>query len=212
MYIPPYPIEPTEIVGGCIAIYRDVWANPQETIDTIEKITSNLNSKIVFEKALTIGKTEQDIRTNSHLNLTKSAEINEEFRLLNNKYFDLLFSATNYYTNKFINNDPYYFVEHFNILKYQTGQEYKAHFDGVTRTHRSISPILYLNDDYTGGELEFVFHNVKIKPSPGMLAIFPANYAYSHIAHPVKTGTKYAIVTWLHDQPGSVIKNKTDYE
>ena len=44
--------------------------------------------------------------------------------------------------------------------------------------------------------------SIKIKPSPGMLAIFPANYAYSHIAHPVKTGTKYAIVTWLHDQPG----------
>jgi predicted 2-oxoglutarate/Fe(II)-dependent dioxygenase YbiX len=64
-----------------------------------------------------------------------------------------------------------------------------------------LSPILYLNDDYTGGEIEFVHHGITIKPSPGMLVLFPANYAYSHIAHPVKTGTKYAIVTWLHDQP-----------
>jgi predicted 2-oxoglutarate/Fe(II)-dependent dioxygenase YbiX len=202
MYIPPLPIEPTEIVAGCIAIYRDVWDNPQETINTIEQITSNPTSNVTFTKANLSDGRYDDHRTNSHLSLTEAGKINEEFRILNNKYFDLLFSATNYYTNKFINNDPYYFIEQFNLLKYQTGQEYKAHFDGGTQTRRSISPILYLNDEYTGGELEFVFHDIKIKPSPGMLVIFPANYAYSHIAHPVKTGTKYAIVTWLHDQPG----------
>jgi predicted 2-oxoglutarate/Fe(II)-dependent dioxygenase YbiX len=113
----------------------------------------------------------------------------------------MLFSTTSYYSKQFVDNDSIYFVEPFNILKYQTGQEYKAHFDGGTYTRRSISSILYLNDEYTGGELEFVNYNIKIKPSPGMLVLFPSNYAYSHIAHPVKTGTKYAIVTWLHDQP-----------
>ena len=202
MYLPPHPIEPTEIVAGCVAIYRDVWDNPQETINTIEQITSNPTSNINFTKAHLLDGKYDDSRTSSHLSLTNASKNNEEFRIINNKYFDLLFSATNYYTNKFINDEPYYFVEGFNLLKYQTGQEQKAHFDGGTESHRTISPILYLNDNYTGGEIEFVFHNVTIKPSPGMLVLFPASYAYSHIAHPVKTGTKYAIVTWLHDQPG----------
>ena len=206
MYIPPFAIQPTEVVGGCIAIYRDVWDSPHKTIETIERITSDLNSPINFKEAETLKNSENNnVRTNYSFNLTEAAKTNEEFRLLNNRYLDLLFSATQSYTNTFINNDPFYFVEGFSILKYQTGQEYKAHFDGSTSTHRSISPILYLNDEYTGGELDFVFHNIKIKPSPGMLAIFPSNYAYSHIAHPVKTGTKYAIVTWLHDQPGQVV-------
>ena len=202
MYIPPFSIEPTEIVGGCIAIYRDIWDNPQETIDIIEEVTSNLNSGVQFKRA-TLGNNVDtgEARTNSHLSLTEAAQINDDFRKINNRYFDLVFAAMRDYSNRFCKDLPYFFVEGFNLLKYQTGQEYTAHFDGDTATRRSVSPIVYLNNDYTGGDIEFVYHNVKIKPSPGMLALFPSNYAYAHIAHPVETGTKYAIVTWLHDQP-----------
>ena len=205
MYIPSFPIEPTEIVGGCISIYRDIWDNPQETIDIIEEVTSNPNSEVEFKKASTINENNSHIRTNFDLSLTQSASKNEDFRKLNNRYLDLIYSATSSYSKTFMNNGQFFIVEGFNILKYQTGHEYKAHFDGTTNSHRAISPILYLNDNYTGGEIEFVFHNVTIKPSPGMLVVFPSNYAYSHIAHPVETGTKYAIVTWIHDQPGNPI-------
>ena len=203
MYIPPFPIEPTEVIGGCIAIWRDIWPNPEKTIETIEKVASDENSKIRFTPAFEIG--EHLIpgrRTNYDLNLTSNAYLNDDLRKINNQIFDLTYSANTFYTNKFSGGSPFYPLESFNILKYQTGEEYKAHFDGTTKTHRAYSPILYLNDDYTGGELEFVHHNIKIKPTAGMFVIFPSNYAYSHIAHPVKTGTKYAIVTWLHDQPG----------
>jgi hypothetical protein len=205
MYIPPGLIEPTEIIGGCIAIYKDVWENPKETIDILEKVTSDTTSNIVFERAVTLGSEYNDTRTNYNLALTESAQKNEELRNINNKFFNLTFSAMQSYSNKFDsehNGLPFYFNEGFNVLKYQTGEEYKAHYDGLTITHRAYSPILYLNDDYTGGELEFVNFGIKIKPLAGMLVLFPSNYAYAHIAHPVKTGTKYAIVTWLHDQPG----------
>jgi hypothetical protein len=203
MYIAPSSIEPTEIVGGCISIYRDIWDNPQETIDIIEEVTLNPNSGIKFKRANTISEERNDIRTNFHLSLTEDASKNDDFRKLNNRYLDLIISATSHYSKTFMDDGKFYIGEGFNILKYQTGQEYKAHFDGTTQSHRAISPILYLNDNYTGGELEFVFHNITIKPSSGMLVVFPSNYAYSHIAHPVKTGTKYAIVTWIHDQPPS---------
>ena len=203
MYIPPFPIEPTEVIGGCIAIWRDIWPNPQDTINTIEKITSDDTSKIKFVPAFEIGDNiVQGRRTNYDLSLTNNAQTNEEFRKLNNQFFDLIYSTATAYTRKFAGDSGFHIVEPFNILKYQTGEEYQAHYDGTTKTHRAFSPILYLNDDYTGGELEFVHHNIKLKPTPGMLAIFPSNFAYSHIAHPVKTGTKYAFVTWLHDQPG----------
>jgi hypothetical protein len=33
-----------------------------------------------------------------------------------------------------------------------------------------------------------------------MLILFPSNYAYSHIAHPITNGTKYAMVTWIKDR------------
>lgn len=201
MYLPPFEIEPTEVAGGCIAIYQNAWENPQETIDILENVTSDENSNVKFERAVTTASELNFLRTNYNLGLTEAGTTNEELRKLNNRFFDLTYSATSNYVKKFGDNFQFFYNEGFNVLKYQTGQEYKAHFDGLTPSGRSISPILYLNDDYEGGEIEFVNFGISIKPKAGMLVIFPANYAYQHIAHPVTSGTKYAIVTWLHDRP-----------
>jgi predicted 2-oxoglutarate/Fe(II)-dependent dioxygenase YbiX len=91
--------------------------------------------------------------------------------------------------------------EDYNILKYSDSQKCDAHADSNTALGRAVSAIVYLNGDYEGGEVEFVNFGIKIKPKPGMLLLFPSNYPYKHIAHPVTSGTKYAIVTWLHDRP-----------
>ena len=88
----------------------------------------------------------------------------------------------------------------YQMLRYGQSQEYKKHYDGQGATvNRIMSAVCYLNGDYEGGEIEFPYHKVTIKPEPGMLILFPSNYAYSHVAHPVKSGTKYSLVTWLRD-------------
>jgi predicted 2-oxoglutarate/Fe(II)-dependent dioxygenase YbiX len=112
----------------------------------------------------------------------------------------LLLASTIPYAKKY-GTDEGLWHEHYNMLRYRGGQEYKAHYDGSTATGRSLSAIVYLNNNYEGGHVEFTNFGVKIKPEPGMLLLFPSNYAYTHIAHPVTEGTKYAIVTWLHDRP-----------
>jgi hypothetical protein len=206
MYRPPtFSIEPTEILAGSIAIYKNAWINPEKDILTIDKVAEDSNSKVSYEDAkLHYGKDDlipSNHRTNKHFSLTDAANVNEELRLINNKFFELTFSAVKSYKQTLGIQEPIYWNEPCNVLKYQTGQEYKSHYDGNTETKRSISPIVYLNSDFTGGEIEFVNFNLTIKPEPGMLLLFPSNYAYTHIAHPVKTGTKYAIVTWLHDRP-----------
>jgi len=206
MYKPPtFSIEPTEILAGSIAVYKDVWKNPEKDILIIDKVTEDSNSNVTFKNATTFVEqgnlTASNYRTNKHFGLTDAANINEELRLINNKFFELTFSAIGFYKESLGIEESIYWNEGCNVLKYQTGQEYKAHYDGNTETKRSISPIVYLNSDYTGGEIEFVNFNITVKPEPGMLLLFPSNYAYRHIAHPVKTGTKYAIVTWLHDRP-----------
>ena len=48
-----------------------------------------------------------------------------------------------------------------------------------------------------GGELYFRLQNLNVKPEEGDLFIFPSNYMYPHRAMPVKSGTKYSIVTML---------------
>ena len=119
---------------------------------------------------------------------------------IHNQLYFMLLAATIPYSEKFGIQEPLYH-EAYNMLKYRTGQEYKSHYDGGTRMGRAVSAICYLNDDYVGGEIEFPLHKIKIKPEAGMLILFPSNYAYQHVAHPIISGTKYALVTWLHDRP-----------
>ena len=88
--------------------------------------------------------------------------------------------------------------EGFQILKYHEGGFYKVHIDGGEQfLYRKVSGILYVNDDYDGGELEFTKFNLKIKPKKNSILLFPSNYAYEHIAHTVTKGKKICIVSWF---------------
>lgn len=50
-----------------------------------------------------------------------------------------------------------------------------------------ISNLIYLNDDYSGGELYFPNHNLKIKPETGMLISFPGNWFNRHAILPASS-------------------------
>jgi hypothetical protein len=55
------------------------------------------------------------------------------------------------------------------------------------------SIIIYINDDYMGGELELPSFDLKIKPEAGSVVIFPSGKPYNHIAHKAYNGQKYFI-------------------
>jgi predicted 2-oxoglutarate/Fe(II)-dependent dioxygenase YbiX len=190
-------------VAGCIDIFENVWPDPKDTILRVEKECSNPNSGAYWSRAETIGQGAfQDARTNNIMPVSHLAGITNNPLLQNvhNQFYTLLLASINPYSVKYGIEEPLYH-EGYNLLKYSNNQEYKKHYDGGTKIARAISAVVYLNDDYEGGELEFPHFNVKIKPEAGMLILFPSNYAYAHVAHPVTSGTKYALVTWIRDQP-----------
>jgi Rps23 Pro-64 3,4-dihydroxylase Tpa1-like proline 4-hydroxylase len=191
---------PTEVIGGCISIYRNAWSNVEETIDILNQYSDNPNSKHPFIPAPTSSDKSSYTRTNYHLSLWHAAEDNDKMKKITDDYYKLILESSLGYREHFKINEQVFINEGFNVLKYETGQEYKQHYDSGSSSGRTISPILYLNDDYEGGEIEFVNFGIKIKPEKGMLIVFPSTYPYAHIAHPVTSGTKYAIVTWLHDR------------
>jgi hypothetical protein len=210
MYISPKPIYPTKVVAGCIAIYEDFWDKDliDATIEAVEKESALEDSGVVFKKSRTFEDTELEDkglahtqkRTNFGISLSESGKQNEAMRQINNTYFDKMLAAIEGYRIQFNIEEQLFAMEPLSLLRYQFGQKYDAHYDGGTATARSVSPVFYINDEYTGGEIEFVWHNVKLKPKAGTLVVFPSNYAYAHIAHPVITGTKYAIVTFVRDR------------
>jgi hypothetical protein len=193
---------PDATVAGCIDIYENAWPTPQRTISLVEQEMSKQDSGIYWQRAGTIGDgPHQTARTNSLLSVTELAGVADNTLLQNihNQFNMLLIASTVAYANRYGIRETLWH-EPYQMLRYNSDQEYKKHYDGQGATvNRIISAVCYLNGDYEGGEIEFPYHKVTIKPEPGMLILFPSNYAYSHVAHPVKSGKKYSLVTWLRD-------------
>lgn len=193
-------IEPTTTIAGCIEIYENIWPYPEETIQRVNESVKNNES--YWNRAETIGKGPfQAERTNQLMPISWLAEVNNSSVLQNihNQFHTLLLATTNSYARRFEIAETFYH-EQYHLLKYTEHQEYKTHYDGGTGVGRTLSAVCYLNSDYEGGEIEFINFKVKIKPQPGMLIIFPSNFAYAHKAHPITHGTKYNLVTWIKDR------------
>jgi predicted 2-oxoglutarate/Fe(II)-dependent dioxygenase YbiX len=88
--------------------------------------------------------------------------------------------------------------ESINLLRYGISGHLPAHQDqGVSS--RVLSSVMYLNDDYAGGEIEFVNSNVKLKPNAGSIIFFPSNFLYVHEVHPITSGFRYSMPHWYHN-------------
>jgi hypothetical protein len=97
--------------------------------------------------------------------------------------------------------DREFFLEtNYSILGYRIGESLKSHHDDIYNMptnsghpKRNISSVLYLNDDYEGGELNFVNQKIKIKPTAGTVVLFPSTERFTHFAAKVVSGIKFFV-------------------
>jgi hypothetical protein len=65
---------------------------------------------------------------------------------------------------------------------------------------RNMSVIIALNDNYEGGEFNFINQNFKIKLKKGQLIAFPPYWTHIHGVEDLKNNTyRYTINTWLFE-------------
>ena len=62
---------------------------------------------------------------------------------------------------------------------------------------RILTLFIYLNDVEEGGETEFLYQGVKVKPKAGRVCIWPAALTHLHRGNPIYTGSKYLITGWV---------------
>ena len=101
--------------------------------------------------------------------------------------------------------------EDIHIVKYKVGGEYKIHHDFFEETdkenlsrggNRTHSFLIYLNDDFEGGETEFPRLDLKIKPKTGSGLCWVnktdgINFEESeHAGLPVTKGEKWILIIW----------------
>lgn len=89
------------------------------------------------------------------------------------------------------------------------GDFFGAHSDDTFATPRTTSLVYYPNDDYDGGELEFIHFGLKIKPKANQLFLFPAGYSYEHRILPVTGGNpRITLVSFFNQMTENEKQNR----
>lgn len=95
---------------------------------------------------------------------------------------------------------PLYSI-HQKVQKTPAGGGYHVWHDensGLDHCARALVWMLYLNDDYKGGETEFLYYKKRVQPEKGKLLIWPAGMTHAHRGGLVLEGTKYVITGWFY--------------
>jgi prolyl 4-hydroxylase len=172
--------------------------------EVCDSIINAIESQGIPESIFTEGKNR--IRKNSCLNLTRCglkeiknidnfvhtifSEVHQNY-LQDNKYLYFLLRDGNHFV-KYLSSEYIY-------RKYDSNDYYDWHLDMTEGKNNLFSYLLYLNDDFSGGETVFLHEKLKLKPKKGSLLCFPCDYRMIHKSLKIKTGSKKIIWTCLHN-------------
>ena len=92
------------------------------------------------------------------------------------------------------------------ILRYRPGQEFKPHRDCTedVANQRILTMLIYLNEDYSGGETFFLKTGLKVRGRRGDALLFrnaddngAPDMDTLHAGLPVQSGEKYLASRWI---------------
>jgi hypothetical protein len=111
-----------------------------------------------------------------------------------------------------------YQCEVLGLLRYQPGQVYQLHYDAFAEDQpgadlmlrdggqRIRTALVYLNDEYVGGETRLEYLDISVKGSTGDLLVFDNVNAQGqrhrdslHTGKPVQSGTKWLLSQWYRE-------------
>lgn len=120
-----------------------------------------------------------------------------------NNYLIELQNSLNKYLEKFptLRKHKQFVVgEGFNIQRYYPNEGYfqwHCERNSLQSSPRLLVFTTYLNTVSDGGETEFMYQNLKIKPETGLTVIFPADWMYVHRGVTSPTETKWITTGWF---------------
>jgi hypothetical protein len=190
-----------EILDNRIVAYTDFMDNPMSLVDEINNLQAKHNLKFVPS---TINNYEEDhskITSTSFwlhehpTDYTIGPEFVKDKKKVNEKIDRAIFEPSIDYVKSF--SPGISMRERWGLVKYEDTEFLTWHTDGDTKNNRKVSFVFYVNDDYTGGEIEFKnFIGSPYKPKAGTLLMFPSYPEYLHRVIPVVSGTKYVFISF----------------
>lgn len=94
------------------------------------------------------------------------------------------------------------------ILRYRVGQEFRPHVDWRDQENRRVlTALIYLNEDYAGGETLFTKTGLQVKGRSGDVLVFRTQAEdgrgdplAEHAGLPVTQGVKFIASRWIHER------------
>ncbi len=165
-----------------------------EQVYTIEGFLSKENCVRLINQSEIIGYSDATVETER--GAKRIAEVRNNQRVLFTDYdlaATLWNTAKEYAPVKIGNSNAIGLNELFRFYKYQVGQQFKKHIDqSFIRNENEASYytfMIYLNDDYGGGET--LFDDIIVKAKQGMALIFL--HSLEHEGAKVNSGSKYIL-------------------
>lgn len=122
------------------------------------------------------------------------------------KYYKHLKESFVNCVNKYTKQHPRVIPENFTrfrMNRYSVGGYMKSHIDNIHHSHGQqfgyphITALLFLNDDYDGGDFILCDGEYEVPKKKGSCIIFPSNFMYPHEVKYVSKGIRYSVMTWI---------------
>lgn len=107
-----------------------------------------------------------------------------------------------------VHKDLGWLPDEITIRKYHPGGKMGPHIDceeDDDESRLTASIVLYLNDDFEGGDVIFPNHGISFKPEPGSILIFPSVKPYYHESTEIISGYKYMCPAFMYRRNKEVV-------
>lgn len=100
---------------------------------------------------------------------------------------------------KIISCDPNLYYNYSGTLQRQyEGSDLKVHVDNHVDPYIAYAAVIYLNDDYTHGEVIFPKQGLELKPKPGSMLFFSSTDTHPHGVNPPGPGPlRYVLPSFI---------------
>lgn len=166
--------------------------------DKCDEIINLVESSDVPSSLWNVGR--NNVRNNNSINLTDNRINHKNIKTADDEAHSIFFKCHEKYLND--NIILYYMVHNHNLLTvgsrytyryYDKSDYYDWHIDSDDVHENLISYLLYLNDDFDGGNLLFLNEKISIIPKKGSMICFPCGLQMIHKSSPIKQGIKKVI-------------------
>lgn len=96
------------------------------------------------------------------------------------------------------------YSEYLGFARWPVGYQLHPHADSEEPSgaphpfpHRDFAAMIYLNDDFEGGEIFFPNQELELRPVPGVMVTFPGTLRYLHGVRPITQGVRHTIASFF---------------